>query len=196
MAIAGLRRHAAFETESDLRLGLEPFEQTRDEIGHVVAVYRGARIVASARAVPTGYGLTAAERLLQRVPFDASDLGRGSWEIGRLVMEREERSQCMLQECLAACLEEFIRHEHVRHVHASTSTPAMARLWRRLGMRTLVTGVGMSGRRYALVHAPVETLMAALHVPHYIDEPAGLPPFALRSPLRAGFAGRGMQQVC
>ena len=180
LAIAGLRRHAAFETENDLRLGLEPFEQTRDEIGHVVAIYRGDRVVASARAVPTGYGLTAAERLLGRVAFDASVLRRGSWEIGRMVMEQEERNRGLLQDCLALCLEEFIQHEHVRHVHATTSTPAMARLWRRLGMRTLGTGEGVSGRRYALVHAGIESLMAALHVPHYVDERPELPVPAAR----------------
>jgi predicted GNAT family N-acyltransferase len=170
-AIARLRRHAAFDTENDLRLGLQPFEQTRDEIGHVQAVYRAGRVIASARAVPTGHGLTAAERLLQQVPFDGSVLGTGSWEIGRMVMEEDERDPRLLQECLALCLEEFLHANDVRHVHATTSTPAMARLWRRLGLRTLATAVGTSGTRYALVHAPIRDLMAALHVPHYINEP-------------------------
>jgi hypothetical protein len=179
-AIAQLRRHAAFDTENDLRLGLQPFEQARDEIGHVVAVYRGSRVIASARAVPTGHGLTAAERLLQQVPFDGSALAHGSWEIGRMVMDEAERSPELLQECLALCLEEFIHAQHVRHLHATTSTPAMARLWRRVGLRTLATAVGASGTRYALVHAHVRDLMAALHVPHYIDERAGLRPASAR----------------
>jgi hypothetical protein len=187
-AIAGLRRHAAFDTENDLRLGLQPFEQERDEIGHVVAVYRGARLIASARAVPTGQGLTAAERLLEQVPFDGSLLGRGSWEIGRMVMEQEHRSPELLQECLALCLDEFLHARDVRHVHATTSSPAMARLWRRVGLRTLATAVGASGTRYALVHAHVQDLMAALHVPHYIDDCPELPRTAAPAGLRARVA--------
>lgn len=189
-AIARLRRHAAFDTENDLRLGLQPFEQTRDEIGHVVAVYRAGRVIASARAVPTGHGLTAAERLLQQVPFDASVLGTGSWEIGRMVMEEDERDPRLLQECLALCLEEFLHGQDVRHVHATTSTPAMARLWRRLGLRTLATAVGMSGTRYALVHAPIRDLMAALHVPHYINEPSELAAAAARTDRRNAVPAR------
>lgn len=185
-AIGRLRRYAAFETENDLRLGLEPFEQARDRIGHVAAVYRGNRLLVSARAVPTGYGLTAAERLLEQVPFDASVLGQGSWEIGRMVMEQEDRDPRLLQECLALCLDEFIRAEDVRHIHATTSTPAMARLWRRFGMRTLVTAAGASGTRYAVVHAPVRDVMAALHVPHYVDErpELGAEPARPRPPAR------------
>jgi hypothetical protein len=181
-AIAGLRRHAAFDTENDLRLGLQPFEQARDDIGHVVAVYRAGRVIASARAVPTGHGLTAAERLLEQVPFDASVLGGGSWEIGRMVMDEAHRSPELLQECLALCLDEFLHAQDVRHVHATTSSPAMARLWRRVGLRTLATARGASGTRYALVHAHVRELMAALHVPHYIVEE----PECVGTPLRAG----------
>lgn len=175
-AIAHLRRHAAFGVENDLGLGLQPFEQRRDDIGHVVAVYRGERLVASARAVPTGHGLTAAERLFAKVPFDASILGRGSWEIGRMIMEPEDRHPELLHECLIVCLEEVMQTEDVRHFHA-TSTPAMARLWRRIGMRSVVTATGASGARYSLVHACVEDLMAALHMPHYVDErPEPAPP--------------------
>lgn len=185
-AIAGLRRHAAFDTENDLRLGLQPFEQARDEIGHVVAVYRAGRVIASARAVPTGHGLTAAERLLEQAPFDASVLGHGSWEIGRMVMDVEHRSPELLQECLALCLDEFLHAQDVRHVHATTSSPAMARLWRRVGLRTLATACGASGTRYALVHAHVPDLMAALHVPHYIDEEPELARTPPRPAVRAG----------
>src|SRR4030095_3648069 len=86
-AIAGLRRHAAFGVEQDLGLGLQPFEQKRDEIGLVTAIYRGARVLATLRLVPALHGLTGAERLADKADFDRSILGAGSWEIGGGIIE-------------------------------------------------------------------------------------------------------------
>jgi hypothetical protein len=167
--IAGLRRHAAYCVENDLGLGLQPFEQARDEIGHVVGVYRYGRLLASARAVPTGFGLTGAERLMRQVPFDASILGPGSWEIGRVIMEPKDRDPQVLHGCLSACMEELLGTEDARHFHATT-TVHMARLWRRVGMRTVATATGASGAHYALVYASVADIMAALHLPRSIAE--------------------------
>ncbi|MBC7378456.1 MAG: hypothetical protein H7346_13625 [Burkholderiaceae bacterium] len=162
-AIAGLRRHAAFGVEGDLGLGLQPQEEKRDEIGIVTAVYRGARALATLRLVPTGYGLTGAERLAEKVDFDQGILGEGSWELGRVIMEPEDRHPDLLLQCLRLTLEEVMRAEHVRDFHATT-TPAMARLWRRVGMRTIVKTTGASGASYCLVHGQVEDVAAALHV--------------------------------
>jgi hypothetical protein len=162
-AIAGLRRHAAFRVEQDLGLGLKPFEQTRDELGVVTAVYRDSGLLATFRFVPTGHGLTGAERLLQKYSFDAGILGEGSWEVGRAIMEPEDRHPDLLLECMAVTLEQLIRMEHVRHFHATT-TLAMARLWRRIGTRTVLTATGESGARYALVHGRVEDVATALRL--------------------------------
>lgn len=167
-AIARLRRHAAFGVENDLGLGLQEFEQVRDRIGHVTAIYRDERLIASIRAVPTGHRLTGAERLFEKVPFDASILGRGSWELGRMIMEPEDRHPELLHDCLVAGLESLMQAEEVRHFHATTSM-AMARLWRRVGMRVVANATGASGTRYALVHATVEDLMAALHMSQRSD---------------------------
>ncbi|MBC7435256.1 MAG: hypothetical protein H7332_04210 [Bdellovibrionales bacterium] len=162
-AIANLRRHAAFGVEGDLGLGLQPYEDKRDDIGIVTAVYRGARPLATLRLVPTGYGLTGAERLAEKVDVDADILGDGSWELGRVIMEPEDRHPDLLLQCLRLTLEEVMRAEHVRHFHATT-TPAMARLWRRVGMRTIVNTTGASGARYCLVHGQVDDVAAALNV--------------------------------
>jgi len=171
-AIAGLRRHAAFGVEQDLGLGLKSFEQTRDELGLVTAVYRENRPVATLRFVPTGHGLTGAERLLEKMPFDASILGEGSWEVGRVIMEPEDRHPDLLLECLSVTLEELMQRGDVRHFHATT-TLAMARLWRRVGMRTVVTAYGASGTRYALVHGRVEDVARALHLPVPLPDAKG-----------------------
>jgi hypothetical protein len=162
-AIAQLRRHAAFGVEQDLGLGLVPFEQKRDEIGLVTAVYGQERLLATLRFVPTGHGMTGAERLLEKNRFDASILGRGSWEVGRVIMEPGDRHPDRLLQCLKVTLEELMQLEDVRHFHATT-TLAMARLWRRVGMRTVLTTAGASGTRYALVHGRVEDVAAALRL--------------------------------
>jgi hypothetical protein len=159
--IASLRRHAAFGVEQDLGLGLVPFEQTRDEIGLVTAVSREQKLLATLRFVPTGHRLTGAERLRDAIEFDSSILGKGSWEVGRMIMEPEDRHPDLLLQCLAVTLEELMQLEDVRHFHATT-TLAMARLWRRVGMRTVVTTCGASGTKYALVHGTVEAVAAAL----------------------------------
>lgn len=162
-AIAGLRRLAAFGVEQDLGLGLQPFEQARDDLGLVTAVYRDGRAVATLRLVPTGHRLTGAERLHEKVDFDGSILGAGSWEIGRVIMLPEDRDPDLLVDCLRLTLEEVMQMEHVRDFHATT-TLAMARLWRRVGMRTVLTTTGASGTKYCLVHGTVDALAEALAV--------------------------------
>lgn len=181
-AIAHLRRHAAFGVEQDLGLELAGFEQTRDEIGMVTACYRGPRLLATLRLVPTGRDLTGAERLLRKVDFDASILGEGSWEIGRVIMEPEDRHPDLLVQCLRLTLDEVMRMEDVRDFHATT-TLAMARLWRKVGMRTVLTTQGTSGTRYCLVHGRVEEVAAALN----LTPPRRLASYAVSRPaLHAG----------
>jgi len=165
IAIAGLRKLAAFGVEQDLGLNLAPLEQVRDEVGLVVAVYREGRVIATLRFVPTGHQLTGAERLSRSVEFDTGILGTGSWEVGRVIMAPEERNPDLLLQCLALTLTELMRTEDVRHFHATT-TLAMARLWRRVGMRTVLTTAGASGTKYALVHGRVLDVAEALNVAH------------------------------
>jgi hypothetical protein len=183
-AIAGLRRHAAFGVENDLGLQLESFEQKRDEIGLLTATYRGPRLLATLRLVPTAHGLTGAERLLRKVDFDDSILGDGSWEIGRVIMEPEDRHPDLLVQCLRLTLAEVMAMEDVRDFHATT-TLAMARLWRRVGMRTVLTTEGASGTRYCLVHGRVDAVAAALDLP--VPEALGaLAPQPFMVPAHAG----------
>jgi hypothetical protein len=162
-SIKELRKLAAFGVEQDLRLGLAPMEEERDRVGLVTAVCSGSRVLATLRFVPTGYGLTGAERLFEQQAFDTEILGEGSWEIGRVIMAPEDRHPDILLRCLTVALHGLLKLEDVRRFHATT-TLAMARLWRRFGMRTEFTRPGQSGVRYALVHGPVEAAAAAMGV--------------------------------
>lgn len=86
LAIAELRMLAAFSVERDLELELAPLEKARDEIGMVTAIYRGQRLIATTRCVPTGHGMTAAERLQKIFAVGTQTFGRHSWEVGRIIM--------------------------------------------------------------------------------------------------------------
>jgi len=162
-AIAHLRKQAAFGVEADLDLQLAEHEARRDDIGVVTAVSLGNRVIATLRFVPTGFGMTAAERLRGDLITDTSFLGDHSWEVGRVIMSPEDRHPELLYRCVSLTLTELMRMQEVRYFHASTTLP-MARLWRRFGMRTLVTMGGLSGKRYALVCGRVGDVADALRV--------------------------------
>lgn len=163
-AIAGLRKLAAFGVEKDLELELAPLEKARDEIGIVTAVYQNQRVIATTRFVPTGYGMTAAERLQKTHSVRTQSFGCHSWEVGRIIMAPEDRDPALLPRCLGLALTSLQKLEDPRHLHASTTLP-MARLWRRFGMQTAAVMHGGSGQRYALVEGDVKVVAAILQVP-------------------------------
>jgi hypothetical protein len=163
MEIAELRKLAALGVEQDLRLGLASMEQSRDDMGLVAVICSGARILATLRFVPAGHGLTGAERLFEKERFDSEILAGGSWEIGRLIMAPADRNPEILLRCMRAAFHELLKMQNVRRFHATT-TLAMARLWRRFGMRTVFTRVGDSGTRYALVYGSVGDVANAMGV--------------------------------
>lgn len=163
-AIANLRRLAAFGVEGDLELELASFEAMRDEIGIVTAIYLDDRLIATMRSVPTGHGLTAAERLHKDRSVGIAAFGRHSWEVGRIIMAPEDRDPALLPRCLGLGLTALLKHERPQHLHASVTLP-MARLWHRFGMRTAATMEGISGTRYALVEGEVGEISTILQVP-------------------------------
>jgi hypothetical protein len=81
IAIAGLRKFAPMGVEDDLGAGLMPYEALRDDVGVVTGLYHRDKLVATMRFVPSGYRLTAAERL------DSSVAKLRKWQgpaVGRL----------------------------------------------------------------------------------------------------------------
>jgi predicted GNAT family N-acyltransferase len=162
-AIAGLRRHAPMGVEDDLGAGLMPFETIRDEVGVVTALYRDAMAVATMRFVPSGHELTAAERLeaVAKLPAIA---GPHNWEVGRLIVDPDERSFEQLQRCLSLALRALMQQRQVEHFYAIATT-AMARLWRRFGMHRASVLRGASGREFLLVCGHVSDVAQALEVP-------------------------------
>jgi len=163
--LATLRKHAPMGVEDDLGAGLMPYESLRDDMGFVTAMYRGSKLVATMRFVPSGLRLTAAERLPNGIGAAGEHiLGAGNWEVGRLIVAPDERSPELLQECLTLALRALIEEREVDHFYA-IATPVMARLWRRFGMRPAAPLRGASGKDFMLVSGHVSQVAAALEVP-------------------------------
>lgn len=171
--LAVLRQHAPMGVEDDLGAGLMPFEAKRDEVGVVTAIYRGTQLLATIRFVPSGHALTAAERIPGGIGEQAGVLGKGNWEVGRLIVAPGERSPELLHSCLTLALQALIEEREVRNFYA-IATPLMARLWRRFGMRPAAPLRGASGREFMLVSGPVSAVAAALDVPLPAARPAAL----------------------
>lgn len=163
-AIARLRCLSPAGVEDDLGLQLRPFEAARDEAGVVAALCRGEQVIATIRFVPSGQGLTGAERLSERLSDETDFLGPGNWEVGRLVVDPQERDPALLGRCLALALVELVRTREVENFYA-IATPTMARLWRRFGMRVAAHVQGSSGAPYVVVRGHVTDVAAALSVP-------------------------------
>lgn len=163
--LATLRKHAPMGVEDDLGAGLMPYETLRDDMGFVTAMYRGSKLVATMRFVPSGLRLTAAERLPDGIGEAGNRiLGAGNWEVGRLIVSPDERSPELLQDCLTLALRALIEERDVDHFYA-IATPVMARLWRRFGMRPAAPLRGASGRDFMLVAGHVSAVATALEVP-------------------------------
>ena len=162
--IAWLRKLSASAVEDDLGLQLGPFEAERDELGVVMAFVREGQVIGTIRFVPSGYGLTGGERLIDQIGSTPEYIGLGNWEVGRLVVDPEVRNPELLARCFTLALTELARLRRVNHFYA-IATPAMARLWRKFGMQPASPIRGKSGTSYVLVRGSLQSVAASLRLP-------------------------------
>jgi predicted GNAT family N-acyltransferase len=160
-AIAELRQYAPMDAERDLDAGAADLEELKDSLGVVVAVYRDDEAIATIRAIPSGHGVTLAEKSWCDVTQAKEEFGARSWEVGRLIVAPEHRSAELLRQCIVLALRELIRASDAEYLHASCS-PLMARLYRRFGFATEKIVQGEHGLQHALVHARVSDVARAL----------------------------------
>ncbi len=162
MVVSELRRYSPTGVEDDLGLQLGPWEAARDDIAVVTSITRGNAVAGTLRFVPSGHGLTGGERLVRltgaALPLDEP----GSWEVGRLVLAPNERSPQMLTAYLAMALRELKRRREVNQFYAIAS-PAMARLWRRFGLKVVMNMRGASGNPFVLVLGNAADVALTLH---------------------------------
>ena len=148
LVVADLRKYSASAVEDDLGLELGPAESQRDEAGMVAAISNGLRIIATIRFVPSGQGLTGAERLKDGVGPDSRFLGPGGWEVGRLIVAPEDRDPELLSRCLA------LGADRVGQIERGASL---------LRHRDALHGQAVASLRYAHRHTDARRQRSTLH---------------------------------
>lgn len=160
--IAALREYAPIEAEQDLDASVEALEELKDSLGLVMAISQDREVIATIRLIPHGFGVTLAEKTWSDVTERKERFGAQSWEVGRLIVAPERRSEALLRQCLSLALRELVsRAKDAAHLHASCS-PLMARLYRRIGFHTEKVIQSENGLQHALVHARVHDVAQAL----------------------------------
>ncbi len=118
------------------------------------------------RIVPLGYGLTLTEQLLPQAGASAPSIQKGEWEVGRLVLAPEYRSDVnALRHCMNLALEYACTQARVDGLWA-TCTHSLSRLYRRFGFNVLARDVPLPGtaKAYTLIRGGARDMAIALGV--------------------------------
>jgi predicted GNAT family N-acyltransferase len=121
-------------------------------------------IIGTIRVVPMGRGLTLTETLLGQPGSPQVLLGNGSWEVGRLVLAPEYRSDPdALKRCLFLSLSYLCRHTEAQDLFASCSH-VLSRLYRRFGFSAFTKDVVLAGteKSYTLIQGYAPQVLKAL----------------------------------
>lgn len=120
--------------------------------------------IGTIRIVPLGYQLTLAELLLQHLGHAGPAMESGRWEVGRLVLAPEFRTDVdALRHCLFLALTYACTHARVTGLYAACSH-VLSRLYRRFGFLVHARDVPLAGtaKIYTLIHGGSPQVMAAL----------------------------------
>jgi predicted GNAT family N-acyltransferase len=112
-----------------------------------------------------GYGLTLTDTLLDQLGAQAPALAEsGDWEVGRLVLAPEYRSDVdALRHCLHLALEYARTHARVDRLFASCD-PVLSRLYRRFAFTAFAKDVLLAGtsKSYTLISGSLDGVGRAL----------------------------------
>lgn len=111
-----------------------------------------------------GHGLTLTEALLGQVASADPAPAGSRWEVGRLVLSEEHRSDVdALRHCLRLSLDYATRHARIDHLYASC-THVLGRLYRRFAFQSFAAGVVLPGtdKQYTLIHGDPQAVLRAL----------------------------------
>ena len=109
--------------------------------------------IGTIRIVPMGYGLTLTDTLLEQLGEQAPKVVEGDWEVGRLVLAPEYRTDVdALRHCLHLALEYARGHGKVDRLFASC-THVLSRLYRRFAFTAFAREVPLLGtsKTYTLI---------------------------------------------
>jgi N-acyl-L-homoserine lactone synthetase len=123
-----------------------------------------SELIGTIRIVPLGFQLTLAELLLKHLGQGGPAMEHGRWEVGRLVLAPEFRSDVdALRHCLFLALSYACQHTRVTGLYAAC-THVLSRLYRRFGFLVHAREVPLAGtaKAYTLIHGGGPQVMAAL----------------------------------
>ena len=121
-------------------------------------------LIGNIRIVPAGYQLTLTETLLEQLGPDGPKMGDGDWEVGRLVLAEEYRSDVdALRRCLYLALTYACAHARVDNLFASC-THVLGRLYRRFAFSAFAKDVPLpgTGKTYTLIRGCSAQISQAL----------------------------------
>ena len=124
----------------------------------------GGQWIGTIRIVPLGYELTLTETLMPGAGPDAPPMSPGDWEVGRLVLAPEFRTDVeALRHCLRIALEYACSATNVDHLFA-TCTHVLSRLYRRFGFSVFAKDVPLPGtpKTYTLIRGAAADVAAGL----------------------------------
>lgn len=111
-----------------------------------------------------GYELTLAETLIHQLGPDVHPPREHAWEVGRLVLDHECRSDVnALRRCLFLSLDYARTQARVENLYAAC-THVLARLYRRFGFAQVAAGVPLAGtdKTYTLIHGDADHVLRCL----------------------------------
>jgi N-acyl-L-homoserine lactone synthetase len=124
----------------------------------------GGEIIGTIRVVPMGQGLALTDELIGCLPPDSHLVPAGSWEVGRLVLDPQWRSEPeALGRCLWLAVDYLTRHADADRLYACC-THVLSRLYRRFGFAAFAQGVRLPGteKDYTLIQGEAADVLAAL----------------------------------
>jgi hypothetical protein len=111
-----------------------------------------------------GYQLTLTETLLQQLGPGAPPVTPRDWEVGRLVLAPEHRSDVeALRHCLSLAIAYGCAHTQIGHLYASC-THVLSRLYRRFAFAAFARDVPLPGadKSYTLIRGGAPEVARAL----------------------------------
>lgn len=128
------------------------------------AFEQGGDLIGTVRMVPMGHQLTLTETLCAQLGAAAPALSPVDWEIGRLVLAPEHRSDVhALGHCLYLALAYSCAHTRVEHFYAAC-THVLSRLYRRFEFAAFARDVPLAGTEkvYTLIRGVPSEIAHAL----------------------------------
>ncbi len=111
-----------------------------------------------------GHELTLTDKLLGQLGSEGPALEPGDWEVGRLVLAPEHRSDInALRHCLSLALDYACTHTRINNLYASC-THVLGRLYRRFAFSAFAKDVALPGleKSYTLIRGTSHAVSQAL----------------------------------